>query len=234
MVREHAGGPDLSFEEQFSRREEVAPGVFAVDLIPSRQVSVPVYLNIGWNSRIEDYVDSLRLAFDSNRRILCTELPDESEEQKADQILAFLKGKGITKADFVAHSVGAISAALAVLKGSTVVEKLTLINPASLIPDDSPKDLIRRYRSLLQQIPGVARQAETGSTQKIFDMARTITGFDMNDVLGRIASGIKILAVQAEEDTLFPKDRTSIDERVERLTIPGGHYSVGRAMPLAL
>ena len=235
MTREQAGGPDLSFEGQLSHREEIMPGVFVVDLIPLNQASPPIYLNIGWNAQIEDYTDPLRLAFDNNRRILCAEFPDEPEEQKADQILDFLRGKGIVKADFVAHSVGAISAALAALKESAIVEKLTLINPASLIPDDSPKDLIRRYRHLLQQLPGFARATEIGSTQKIFDMARTITSFDMDDVLKRIAGfGINILAVQAEDDTLFPMDRTNIEGPIQKIKVPGGHYSMDRAMLIAL
>lgn len=234
MTREAAFGPDFSFEGQLSQREEVHPGVFAIDLIPPRQASIPVYLNIGWNSHIDDYADPLRLAFNSNRRVLCAEFPDEPEEQKAEDILRLLKSKGIVKADFVAHSVGSISAALAAIKGYGLFEKATFINPAGLIPNDTPKELIRRYRALLQQLPGFTHQTEAGSTRKIFDMARIITGFDMNDALQRIAGEIKTLVVQAEDDTLFPRDRTVIDEKVERVTVPGGHYSVDRAMSLAL
>lgn len=235
MTREMVGGSDFSFEEQFCRREEISPGVFAVDLVPLGQTSLPVYLNIGWNSRIEDYADSLRLAFDGDRRILCAEFPDEPEEQKAEQILSFFDAKKIHKADLVAHSVGTISAALAVLQDSSVFEKVTFINPASLIPDDTPEDLIRRYKSLLRQFRGFARAPEAGSIQRIKAMARTITGFDMNDALRRIAGfGINILTVQAEDDTLFPKDRTTIDGSIRKITIPGGHYSVNRGMFLAL
>ncbi len=233
MGRELVGGPTQSFEEQFSRREKIA-SVSVVDLVPQTQTLPPLYFNPGWLSQISDYEIPLRLAFESGRRVLSAELPDEPEEQKADRILRLFDVKNISKAHIVAHSVGSISAALAAIHGSELFEKATFINPAGLVPDDTAEDLIRRYRALLKQFPGFARALEIGSRQRIWDMARTITGFDMNDALRRIAGGIKTLVVQAEDDTLFPKDRTVVDEKVERVTVPGGHYSVDQAMLIAL
>lgn len=235
MGREQAGGPDLSFEGQLSQREEIMPGVFAVDLVPANQTSLPVYFNLGWNSQISDYETSLRLAFESGRRVLSAELPDEPEEQKAQHILHLFDAKKIRKTHLIAHSVGSISAALAAIKDSELFEKATFINPAGLIPGDTPEDLIRRYKSLLEQFRGFARAPEIGSIQRIKAMARTITSFDMNDALKRIAGlGINILTVQAEDDTLFPMGRTNIDEPIRKIIVPGGHYSVDQGMLLAL
>lgn len=235
MGKEDAGSLVKSFEEQFARREEAIPGAFVVDLVPLNQASLPIYFNLGWNSDIGDYEAPLRLAYDSERRVLCAKFPEEPEDRKAEQILQILDLKKIRKAQLVAHSVGAISAALAAIKGASVFEKFTLINPAGLIPNDSPKDLIRRYINLLKELPGFARTAEVGSTQKIFDMARMITGFDMNKALREIVeAGVGVFTIHADGDTLFPVEKVRVDERIRKFTVSGGHYSIDQAMLLVL
>lgn len=200
-------GGHLPFEVQFSQREQFGTKeINVLDISPENPTGT-VFLALGWNTTIDDYKDPIGQVYSAGNRIVTAELTG-SEEQKAEQIENILNSKEIERTNLIAHSVGAISAVLAADR-SFSIRRMVLLNPASMIGRDSIKDIISRYKTLMQEELSGREQGESMVTHRSFiEMAKTIVGFDMYGYLKKLDKrGVDIISVHGTHDTLFPAKR---------------------------
>ncbi len=227
-----------SFEEQFAARERFGErGVSVLDVIPPNHSDNSILIIPGWRAQINDYKKPVRYFFGYNRRVLSVELSGD-EDQKAEDINSLIYSKKVRGVDVVAHSVGAISVVKAALDRPNAAGKIILVNPASMIGDDSIKELIRRYGELRKGASSGNIQ-ETRSKSDFIEMAKIITEFDMYEYLGRLKElGVNIITLHAQGDVLFPYDRVAREAEKrgwEDLSeISGGHLSIDSAVPFVL
>lgn len=229
------GGSFVTFEQMFSVREQnEALGAKVLD-ISGYQPEGTVYFSPGWNSDINDYKNPISQLYFASKRVVSAEIAGD-EEEKADAINKLLVEKGIEETDFIAHSVGSISTVLAAEKFQGKVGKVILINPPSMIGADESTDLIRRYKSLMKEEG--EQKTDVGnsvSRRSFFDMAKTITEFDMYaHILKLKAQGVDVITAHCAGDRLFPAGKVCIEARTrgwDNFVIEqGGHMSVGALM----
>ena len=150
-----------SFEEQFSRKEEIeilGGKIDAVDIRPEiLKTAVPTLFAPGWGGTPETYKDTIEALCEKNRRVLSLAharkggdeklAPDEIQKEypadelrKALALLKILEEKNIDKVDAVAHSEGGINAAIAASLAPEKFRNIIFVNAGGLIgPDKFPK-----------------------------------------------------------------------------------------------
>ena len=233
------------FEEQFSAREnfqfanEVLP---SIDIRPENSAGMrPIFFILGWNARIDDYKKAIqRIVVTGKRRVISFE-PAGTEEEKAKELIELLNLKGLEKISVIAHSVGAISSALAALEVPNRIKEMVFLNPASMMGSDTIRDLISRYSNLLKNQPDI-KVPEVSSGRKIFDMARIITSFDMYGVRKKLGDlGVKVVSIHGFSDTLFPPSKIEQEASSRNLAInsdvyfePGDHLKIDSFITKAL
>lgn len=225
------GGSFAEFEQLFSVRD--------IDFIPGGEildVSLPqpdgvIYFSPGWNAAINDYKRPIAQLYCDNRRVISAQASGD-ENKKVDIINYILDTKRVARADFIGHSVGAISTVLAAERSQIAVGKVILLNPPSMIGTDTQTDLIKRYKELMRDEGNDTNgRQNTVSRKAFFEMASTITEFDMySRILNLKKNGVDVITVHCANDRLFPAGRV-IREASHRgwenfVIEPGGHMHI--------
>ena len=159
--------PD-SFAELFAKREmiETAGGTAeVVDIAPAQQRDeVPVLFAPAWACTLPIYEPALKTLVNEGRRTLSLshprrggemnltneekelvkEYPDE-EVRKALTLRDILNHKGVDKVDVIAHSEGAVNAAIAALLNPEKFRNIVFFGPAGLIGADSASRLAKGF-----------------------------------------------------------------------------------------
>lgn len=233
------GGSFATFEQLFAVREyNETLGVNVLDVSPN-QPEGTAYFSPGWNASIADYKNPISSLYYDSRRVLSAEFSPREEDKKANAIVEILERKGVEKVDFVAHSVGSISAVLAAEKLEDRVGKVILVNPPSMIGEESEKVLIGRYNDTMKKEGEDVNGSNNTTRKEFFDMARTIVNFDMFFHLTELQKkGVKVVTVHSVGDSLFPARRVCDESRSKGwsnfVIVPGGHMSISEHMEPAI
>ncbi len=159
-----------SFEKQFEKREmiDTAGGIAeVVDIAPAQQKDeVPVLFAPAWACTLPIYEPALKTLVNEGRRTislnhprrggemnlsdaekeLVKEYPNE-EVRKALTLRDVLNHKGVEKVDVIAHSEGAVNAAIAALLNPEKFRNIIFFGPAGLIGEDDPIRLLKGFVS---------------------------------------------------------------------------------------
>lgn len=256
-----------SFEDQFNRQETLnfLGGLLkVVDAIPEkRKTEPPVFICPGWGEDQETFKDSLRTLFDAGRHVISLrhverQVPLEFREReqeysiaelrKARAIEAVLDSKQIGRVDIVAHSEGAINAAIFSILHPEKVRNLVLVNPASLIGKDSFSRLAGRYlvniirgihealadpegREALERSGIATWRYVTSNIVGAAESASAIAGSQIQDILKKLhEAGIGIAVVHGVDDPVFSMQRMQSILRSEYIdgfySVKGGHNDI--------
>jgi len=164
-----------SFEAQFENKEELelAGGkAEVVDISPDTpKTEIPVFLAPSWGCTTEVYKPALKELVDHDRRTISLDHPriggdmkiseEEAVEKypteelrKALNILGVMEQKGVDKVDVIAHSEGAINAAIAAMIHPEKFRNMVLFAPAGMIGEDT-------FTRLLKGFAGQSKRADT-------------------------------------------------------------------------
>ena len=216
--------------------------LFTVNLQPKEpSVKCPVLFVLGWNAKLADYNGSFNQLVNTGRRVLSMETKG-TEDKKTDSLIKFIDSKGVGEADLIAHSVGSISSVLLAAKIPKRIRHLVMLNPASMLGNDSERDLIGRYKAMFQSM-GVAPGGEVSSRRSILEMAKTINKFDMYALRAKLQSlGVRVSSIHALADTLFPSIIVAAEANLRKLiqnedfylADEGDHLDIAPLIPRAL
>lgn len=255
---------NMSFDAQFGNKQSIdfpQGQVDIVDIVPPNASETPILLVPGWSENLDTYKKTLKVIHDSGYRGLSLSyfgrgkaegeedsLP-EVELRHAEEIISTLGMKGVTEADAIFHSEGAISGLIAATLRPDLFRNIVLDKPAGLIGEDSNAKLMGRFIKLLAKEAFERKPFSfTDPTNSLSSTARTcaymvkhrelfteLTGITTSDITDFIhnleAQGIKFSIVAGPIDPLFPTGRqiehmrAAKEERGKRLPIEG-YYSV--------
>ena len=120
-------GIGASFEEQFTTREKFGKReINVLDLFPEDPKHTVLFIH-GWNAPLDEYRKIFKRLYNSRTRVVAPELVGNSD-QKAKDIWLLAISKSLRRVDVVAHSVGVISAANAILQNPSLASRMILIN----------------------------------------------------------------------------------------------------------
>lgn len=238
---ETVASEDSNFEQQFQHKEKLTfpeGKVTVVDVSPEVLTdSTPVIIAPGWSENYYTYRKTLKVAFDSGRRILTvgyfqkggeepldTEYP-EVELRKARLLLDALESKGIKKTDVIAHSEGAINTLIAAMLEPDQFRNVVLDKPAGLIGKDTRANLTGRFLKLILQeaiarpklftdpTSGIRAAGRTAryiveNPKRILDEMDVLTNFDITELMIRLwEQGVMFSVISGVNDPLFPVKR---------------------------
>lgn len=197
----------------------------------------PILFVPGWNAKLSEYREALsRLVLEGKGRVISV-VPTGTEEEKVARLIRLIDLKGFNEVDVISHSLGAMSSVVAALRDARI-KRLVLLNP----PDEEydTKGLIKKYSEMLT-FEGTKNAAEVGA-RKIYEMARTITAFDMHGMRERLSLvGTKVASIHGLSDVLFPPPPTAapftdsaIETGQDRFYAETNHSNVVPLIPFAL
>ena len=194
--------PKDNFERQFAKREyfEVAGGTAeVVDVSPEKiKDEVPVFLAPAWACDLGLYKSAMETLVNKDRRVVSLEHPrrggdleagskEQSPEEllkkypteelrKALNILSVMEQKHIEKADFFAHSEGAINTTIAAMLHPEKFRNIIFFAPAGLIGEDT-------FTRLIQGFMGQSKRPESIADMPITDKEKEDGKAAMQSVL---------------------------------------------------
>ncbi len=193
----------------------------------------------GWNTSVADYKEVLQALLGRDRRVFSLEFGNVDEEEKAGELIDFLEGKGAKGIDAIAYSVGAISVVIAAEKIPSLLKRIVLLNPPSMMREESEAGLVRRYINYLRKMGGELGNVNVG-IDAFKKMAKVIRNFDMYGKLRELQElGVNITSFHAEDDDLFPADlvrkEAARQNALENMRfVAGGHSGVNELMPAVI
>jgi len=240
MVSKERVRKTLPFEAQLANVENFQVGdetLRTIDVSPKRQVGLTVVFIPGWNAELEDYEIPIGSLFENGRRVLALKTKG-TEEEKARQLVEFIKQKGLEKVDIIAHSIGAMSALPAAAEISERVKHLILINPPS--EENDPNGLIGKYSAMLK-FEKTNTKIGVGGIE-IRRMSRVISSFQMKDFWQQLVKkGVKVASIHGYQDILFPPPESAVEINGEdipkghdKFRVEGNHLTIDTFIPLSL
>jgi pimeloyl-ACP methyl ester carboxylesterase len=258
------------FERQFSKKEifDVLDGkIEAIDIRPENQkTETPVLFAPGWSCTTETYKDSIKELVKKERRVFginharrgidtglispeVREKHSDDELRKALSILALIKEKNIEQVDMIAHSEGAINAAIAASIEPEKFRNIVFVAPAGIIGKDKFPKLAGRFA--ITMIKDYFRSVFGSNTEKIC-FSRTIkesikyiaknplralkesvaiSESEIHNMLKDLhEKGIGVAVVAGVDDKVFPMDKiqqiAKNDELDGFLSVKGGHNEI--------
>jgi pimeloyl-ACP methyl ester carboxylesterase len=148
------------FEAQFTRKISLKHnhGTYAVDVSPpSNADPVPIVFATGWCTVPLTYKNAHEIVFQQNRRSISVSYPkrdiadithDEYPKihyQKAQILNTALEQLEVEKTDIIAHSQGALTAAVFAAEYSEKVRNVVFVSPGGLMPPSTTLDIMKRY-----------------------------------------------------------------------------------------
>ena len=246
--------------KQFERRHILAFGrnrISIVDIAPRHRRGAPLALVSGWASTAAVLKGNILALAGTGRRVIYVEAPHGIDAEarsgypstalrKAAALLLALDERRVRSADVVAHSEGAIVAAVAATLSPGRIRNLVLVNPAGLsgrkefsrlAQDFSADTLWDEMRRMLSD-PSLARTVLTAWLEagraiaadpwKSYEEAKAISAADIVGLLdGLRRKGTGVAIIHASGDKAFPvKD---LCRRIRRCPscrvqiVPGSH-----------
>lgn len=228
------------FEEQFAHREELrtAGGAIKfVDIMPSTadlKSPVPLVFASGWAETLELLKGAIQSLVETGRRVIAidyTELDGILKEvnglppsiyMKATAFKKLVEYKKIPKVDIVAHSEGAVNAAVGTLMMPGKVRKLVLVAPGGVMNNDNFYKLTVRFsfsifiKALLSANSKFARRVAAlcikerikyiiMNPRQAFQEAIGISNFHITNTLRKIKKqGVELHVIHSKDDGVFP------------------------------
>lgn len=142
----------MNFESQFNLRKKINTkgGILEIiDIIPEKEIGIPVFLSSGWASTPELLKPLLKTISENNRRIITVDFKKfdrintknqkgvAREKLKSQAILETAKILEIEKMDIISHSEGAVYTTFAVEDNPSIFKNFLLIAPAGMIVGQS-------------------------------------------------------------------------------------------------
>lgn len=196
MNFENMASNESSFEAQFDNKEKikVAGGTAeVVDIRPeAAKTEVPVFLAPSWGCGTEVYKPALEELINRERRAISLDHPrfggdmkiseEEAAEKypteelrKAFNILGILEHKGLNKVDVIAHSEGAINAAIAAMLHPEKFRNMVLFAPAGLIGEDTFTRLLKGFAGQSKRAESLNAMSREGKGEGLPEIAVTET-----------------------------------------------------------
>ncbi len=202
---------------------------------------VPVVMIPGFSETGQGFVHAMKELNKHGRRALAVDNfhgidvprrqrhPHHPQLRKALAIIAALEAKGIVQADIVAHSEGAIVAAVAAMLRPDLVRSIVLYNPAGLYGNDNFFTLAARFGIELVRQQWNALLGRTGEKKKLDCLVTSqmidyllsgivqsirevfsIAAANIAPVLKRMQQehGIRVGIISTKQDLLFPLGRS--------------------------
>ena len=235
-------------------------------MIPEKlKTETPVLIAPGWGETIETFRGSIISLANEGRRTLSirhprfgkiSQPPQESlsiypkfEFTKALNLLAVLKQKGITKTDIVAHSEGAINAAIAATMNSEQFRSLVLVAPGGIMPKQDTNEIIERlWLNLEESLKRATKDPKVSpylirsgiETAKYIlqnpprALLEAIDALGKSDIVGMLKplreQGIKVAIISGVDDPAVPmvglQEITKRDQIDGFYSIKGSHHDI--------
>lgn len=229
-----------------------------MDIAPPRRRGLPLALVSGWASTAAALKDNIIALASLGLRVIYAEAPHGIETEarsgypatalrKAAALLLALDERRVRRVDVVAHSEGAIVAAVAAMLSPKRFRNLVLVNPAGLskrkdlgrlAQDFSADTLWGEMRRILAN-PSLAKtvlmawleagRAIAADPWRSYEEAKTISAADIAGLLQDLRrKGIGVAVIHASGDKAFPVKE--VCRRVERCPacrvqiVPGSHF----------
>jgi pimeloyl-ACP methyl ester carboxylesterase len=226
-----------SLLKQFDRRRILTFGrnrIGIIDIAPDKRRGLPIALVSGWASTAAALKENIIALAARGRRVVYADAPHGIETEvrsgypatalrKAAALLLALDERRIRQADIVAHSEGAIVAAVAATLSPKRFRNLVFVNPAGLserkdfsrlAKDFSADTLWDEMRRVLAE-PGLARPVLTAWLEagraiaadpwRSYEEAKAISAADIAGLLNDLRrKGIGFAVIHAAGDKAFP------------------------------
>ena len=174
------------------------------------------------------------------------------ELRKAQTILGLIEQKNIEKIDVIAHSEGAINVAIAAMLHPEKFRNIVFYAPAGLIGNDNLFRLIKGAIAGSKRPESISKFPVTEAEKNYLASTANITSEYQNKNLVRAVKevlaisrvqiqemlkylrekGVKVVAIAAVDDTLFPMEKMQKDRNVTTdfvdgfLSVRGGHIQI--------
>lgn len=252
---------EKSFEQQYANVELIGSGgegIEVVDLIPPyAKNKTPIFVAPGWTETPTIYKEVMKSLFAYRRVLLTVGHPSkggkpmsESEHKieelrKATNLLRVLEVKAIEKADFIAHSEGAINTTIAASIAPEQFQSIVYVHPAGMIGEARLMEVIERFMSNMTAEFLRAKRDHTVRTQyrirqieglryimanpfRALREGLAISTTEIHHLLAELHyDGINLGILAAEDDALFPEDKIKQYVKEDHIdayrVIPGGH-----------
>lgn len=250
-----------SLEEQLRRRHVVDFGKTKVEIIDiassGAKGDLPLVLVSGWASTLAVVKKNVIALAEQGRRVIYANAPHGiptkkkkgvpyAQLRKAAALLLSLKERRIKRADFVAHSEGAIVVAIAATLEPERFRKIVLLNPAGmaksrgfgkLAADFSAEVIWMELRKMLaaRRLEKTVLTAwlEAGKTvasdfSSSWEEVQALSVYDIAGLLGQLHDrGIRIAVIHSKGDRTFPVGEVCAKVKsavaCEAVVVPGRH-----------
>lgn len=248
-----------SFEEQYEQVELIGEDdIGLVYLVPEETVSdVPVFVAPGWAETPEVFKEVMEHLFKRGRILLTISHPrnyeegnseteiDMTEVRKADNLLQALEAKGVEKADFVAHSEGAIYTTIAAIMEPDCFRSIVYVNPAGMAGKANFLETARRFVDSTTHDFKRVRSGEIAREQYRYHQIERLKYIASNPIMAfketlELSSAqihhvlesvrkedIKLGVIVSEDDDLFPKEEIEAYVKKDQIDayeiVSGGH-----------
>lgn len=249
-------------EKQFSRRRVVKfnkAEISIVDVAPPRlKTRVPLVVVSGWASTAAVLKENILALAMTGRRVIYADAPHgipttgrpdypAAQLRKVAALLLLIDASGARSVDVIAHSEGAIVAAIAATLRPKKFCNIILVNPAGLskkkplakLAADFSADVLWGELNRILAEPALAKTVltawlEAGRTIvadlfKSWEEAQAISVSEITGILKELeAKGIGVAVIHASGDRAFPAREVCASARVAKkckvVTTPGSHY----------
>jgi pimeloyl-ACP methyl ester carboxylesterase len=249
-------------EKQFSRRRVVKfnkAKINIVNIMPPRlKTRVPLVVVSGWASTAAVLKENILALAATGRRVIYADAPHgipalgrpgypAAQLRKAAALLLLIDASGVRSADVIAHSEGAIVAAIAAALQPKKFRNIILVNPAGLskkkplakLAADFSADVLWGELNRILAEPALARTVLTAWLEagraiaadpfKSWEEAQAISVSEIAGMLKELeAKGIGVAVIHASGDRAFPAREVCANARAGKkckvITLPGSHY----------
>jgi pimeloyl-ACP methyl ester carboxylesterase len=229
--------------------------VDVVHVVPKNPTEPPVFVEPGYLSRGGDYERIIKSLYDKHHEVVSIdhggthgvlELTPRQEQllekyfdprreipiRKAITMLKVLEHEGITEVNVVAHSAGAVDAAIAALiqPEHIKIRNIIFFCPAGLIDKDNGR-LLRGLQGHVGMSDTQWMERASRSPLKALQEGLGLLGVDIHSLLRQLhESGVGMFVISGDDDPLFPADLMErfLDDDIEKdlikfVRFKGGH-----------
>lgn len=226
---------DILFDKRFGKIEQIYLDGAYVDVIDVKPDKIknktPILLAPGFSANPKEYREAIKKLYFAGRRVvsvthlsyggstilnarekyLVGKCPPE-EIRKARTLLAVLDAKMIEHADVVAHSAGAINAAIAALIAPNKIRNIVFCSPAGVILKNEKMGMVKAVGrslatadSMLSSVRSMAQSMK--NPVRTWTEGMGLTEADIHTVIKKLHdNGVGMIVVGGSRDNLFHPD----------------------------